>query len=60
MLWKSALAQVMDAAHWTAILTAGMLAVVFLVWALEVTVPQIGRAANGGANDETQDVGIWF
>ncbi len=48
----------MDAAHW--FLTAGMLAVVFLVWALEVTVPQIDRAANGSANDETQDVGVWF
>ena len=58
MLWKSALAQILDAAHWTAILTAGMLAIVFLAWALEIAVPQIGRAANSSANDETQDV--WF
>jgi len=58
MLWKSALAQILDAAHWTAILTAGMLAIVFLAWALEIAVPQIGRATNSGANDETQDV--WF
>ena len=58
MLWKPASAQILDAAHWTAILTAGMLAVVFLAWALEVTMPQIGQAATSDANDETEDV--WF
>jgi len=50
----------LDATHCTAILFAGMLAVVFLAWALEVTVPQISRPRNGGSNGGTRDVGAWF
>jgi hypothetical protein len=44
----------LDASHCTAIY---MLAVVFLAWALEVTVPQISRPRNGGSNGGTRDVG---
>jgi hypothetical protein len=60
MLWKSALTPLLDAAHWTAIVFAGMLAVLFLAWALEVTAPQNGRAANDGTGDPIQAVNLTF
>jgi hypothetical protein len=48
--WVS-LTPLLDAAHWTAVVFAGMLAVVFLAWALELTAPQSGRAETNGTND---------
>ena len=55
MRWKYALPQILDAAHWTAVAFAGMLAVVFLAWALEVR-PQSERAETSGNNDVIQVV----
>ena len=56
MRWEYALPQnLLDAAHWTAIVFAGMLAVVFLAWALEVRL-QSERAETSGDNDVIQRV----
>jgi hypothetical protein len=53
MHWKRSIEPLLDAAHWTAIVFAGMLAVMFLTWSLEVTASQGGVANNNdGAASE--------
>jgi hypothetical protein len=40
MHWKPSIEPLLYAAQWTAIVLAGMLAVMFLTWSLEVTASQ--------------------
>jgi hypothetical protein len=52
------LAPLVEAAHWAAILFAGMLAVLFLSWAIFLTAPQItGDDLNG---DPSQVINLTF
>jgi hypothetical protein len=46
MHWKYSVEPLLDAAHWTAIVSAGMLAVMFLTWSLAVTASQSGVLNN--------------
>ena len=57
MRWEYTLPQnLLDAAHWTAIAFAGMLAVVFLTWALEVRLQSSGNPETSGNDDVIQVV----
>jgi hypothetical protein len=58
MQWKRYVGPLMDAVHWTAIIFAGMLAVMFLSWALVITAPQ-GRGTANGADTE-QGINLTF
>jgi hypothetical protein len=53
MHWKPSIEPLVYAAQWTAIVLAGMLAVMFLTWSLEVTASQ-----NGGVIDYDQTTEI--
>jgi hypothetical protein len=57
MHWNDHLRPFLEAAHWAAILFAGMLAVLFLSWAEILTAPQTGDDLNG---DPSQAFNLTF
>lgn len=58
MQWKRYVGLLLDAMHWTAIIFAGMLAVMFLSWALVITAPQSRSTA--GEGDAAQIINLAF
>ena len=58
MHWKPSVEPLLDAAQWTAIVFAGMLAVMFLTWSLEVTASQNGVVIS--EYDQTSEINPTF
>jgi hypothetical protein len=58
MHWKPSIEPLSYAAQWTAIVFAGMLAVIFLTWSLEVTAFQNGVVISD--YDQTTEINPTF
>jgi hypothetical protein len=57
MHWNEHLKPLFEAAHFAAIVFAGMLAILFLSWAIVLTAPQTGDDLNG---DPSQAIILTF
>jgi hypothetical protein len=58
MHWNLSVEPLLEAAQWTAIVFAGMLAVMFLTWSLEVTASQNGVVISD--YDQTSEINPTF